>query len=192
MKLTANLQIISCKAVNFFFNNSMQQTTIYKILTFILLPFAALFGFFAFVMFFIGLANPVILLPVFIMACFCIYTIACMIFLVKGIDRQQQCKPSLKDWIKVNGYVTAVMGMMSLINSFSVLFYPKSILIKLAGELLAAQPVKPQGITVEAIAGMMAVLSYIMLFFSIVLLIQLLINFKLLKKYSYLFGGGTQ
>ena len=82
MKLTANLQIISCKAVNFFFNNSMQQITSYKILTFILLPFAALFGFFAFVMFFIGLANPVILLPVFIMACFCIYTIACMIFLV--------------------------------------------------------------------------------------------------------------
>ena len=170
----------------------MQKNTLYKILTCILLPFAALFGFFSLIMFFIGLANPVILLPVFIMACFCIYTISCLIFLVKGIDRQQQCKPSLKDWIKVNGYVTAVMGMMSLINSFSVLFYSKSTLIKLAGELLAAQPVKPQGITVEAIAGMMAVLSYVMLVFSIVLLIQLFINFKLLRKYSYLFAVGTQ
>ena len=42
----------------------MQQITIYKVLTFILLPFAALFGFFALIMFFIGLANPIILLPV--------------------------------------------------------------------------------------------------------------------------------
>ncbi len=170
----------------------MQQNTIYRILTFILLPFAALLGFFALLMFFIGLANPVILLPVCIMACFTIYAVCCTIFLVKGIGKQQLCKPSLKDWIKVNGFVTSVMAVMSFINSISILFYPKAQLMKLAGELLAAQPVKPEGITVEAIASIMNGLSYVMLVFSVVLLIQLSLSFRLLKKYQHLFGSTPQ
>ena len=170
----------------------MQQNTLYKILTYILLPFAILFGIFALIMFFVGIANPVILLPVFIMAGFTIYTITCLIFSIKGISRQQQCKPSLKDWIKVNGYVASAMGAMSLINSFSLIAYPKIQLVKIAGQLLAAQATKPPGISVEVIASAMVVLSYIMLVFAIVLLIQLSITFRLLKKYDYLFGDTPQ
>jgi hypothetical protein len=170
----------------------MQQNTIYRVLTFVLLPFAALLGFFALVMFFIGLANPIVLLPVCIMACFTIYAVCCTIFLVKGIGKQQACKPSLKDWIKVNGYVTAAMAVMSFINSFSLLFYPKAQLMKLAGELLAAQPVKPEGITVEAVVSILIGLSYVMLVFSVVVLIQLSLSFRLLKKYQHLFDSNPQ
>jgi hypothetical protein len=165
----------------------MQQNTVYKILTFILLPFAALFGLFAFIMFFIGLANPVILLPVCIMACFTIYTICCTIFTVRGINQQRPLKPSLKDWLKVNGYVTNVMAVISLINSISLVGYSKTQLTKLAQELLVAQPVKPEGITIETIVSAMMVITYIMLVFGIILLIQLALSFRLLKKYQYLF-----
>jgi len=165
----------------------MKQTTIYKILTFILLPFAALFGLFSLIMIFIGLANPVILLPVCVMACFTIYTVCCTIFIVKGLDRQQQLKPSLKDWIKVNGYVSNVMAVISVINSFALIAYSKPQLTKLAQELLAAQPVKPEGVSIETIVNALLVMTYIMLVFSIVLLIQLALSFRLVKKYQHLF-----
>ena len=165
----------------------MKQITLYKILTFILLPFAALFGFFSLIMVFIGLANPVILLPVCVMACFTIYTVCCTIFIVKGIDRQQQLKPSLKDWIKVNGYVANVMAVISVINSIALIAYSKVQVTKLAQELLAAQPVKPEGVSIETIVNALLVMTYIMLIFSIVLLIQLTLSFRLVKKYQHLF-----
>jgi hypothetical protein len=140
----------------------MQQITIYKILTFILLPFAALFGFFAIILFFIGLANPVILLPVCVMACFTVYAVCCTIFIVKGIDKQQQLKPTLKDWIKVNGYVANVMAVISLINSVGLIAYSKVQLTKLAQEILAAQQVKPEGISIEIMVSALLVMTYIL------------------------------
>jgi len=167
----------------------MQQTTIYKILTFILLPFAALFGLSALVFLFIGLANPVILLPVFIMAGFTIYAVCSTIFLVKGIMGRHYCKPSLKDWLKVNGYVSTFMGVMCLTNSFTIISTPKTKLKDLATELMASQPVKPEGLSTEMIISIMVGLSYVLLVFAIILLIHLSLNFRLLKKYGYVFGN---
>jgi hypothetical protein len=170
----------------------MQQITVYRILTFILLPFAALFGIASLILLVAGLANPAILLPVFIMICFTIYAVCCFIFLTKGIDNGQQLKPSLIDWIKVNGYVSGVMGTMSLINSIGIFFYSKDKLTLLANELIANQPVKPQGMTIEAVVGIITIISWVMFFFSAILVVQLLINFALLKKYKHLFGGNQE
>ncbi|MGE5106163.1 MAG: hypothetical protein ACM3H8_01340, partial [Sphingobacteriales bacterium] len=64
----------------------MNQLTLYKILTIILIPIAALFGFLSLIMIFIALANPVLLLPLFIIIGFTIYTIASSVFLFKGIS----------------------------------------------------------------------------------------------------------
>ncbi len=170
----------------------MQQTTIYKILTFALLPFAALFGLSALIMFFIGLANPIILLPVFIMAGFTIYAVCSTIFVVKGITNAQFCKPSLKDWLKVNGYVSTFLGVMCLTNSFTIISTPKSKLKDLAAELMASQPIKPEGLTTETIISIMVGLSYVLLVFAIILLVHLSLSFRLLKKYQYLFGSPVQ
>lgn len=166
----------------------MQQLTIYKILTYILLPFAALFGFVAVIFFFVGLANPLILLPVFLFAGFSIYTICCTIFLTKGIINNRYCKPSLKDWIKVNGYVASFLGAMSLTNCLSILTTPKAKFKDLAAELLANQPIKPAGFSIDTIVSMMIGMSYVLLAFAIILLVHVSINFRLLKKYGYVFG----
>lgn len=76
-----------------------------------------------------------ILLPACVMACFTIYTFRCTKFVVKGIDKQQQLKPSLKDWLKVNGYVAKVMTVISLNNIIGIIAYSKIQLTKLAQEL---------------------------------------------------------
>ena len=170
----------------------MNQLTLYKILNFILLPFAALFGFLSVIMFFIALANPALLLLVFIIIGFTVYTIACSIFLFKGINNNQPCKPKLKDWIKVNGYVSVAMGVMMLMNTITLLFTKKSELRPYAEQAVAAYPVKSPGINADALLNAMMAVSYGMLVFSIALLIHLFITFRLIKKYQHLFGDTAQ
>lgn len=166
----------------------MKQITLYKILTIILIPIAALFGFLSLLMIFVALANPVLLLPLFIMIGFTIYTVACSIFLFKGISNNQPCKPKLKDWIKVNGYVSAVMGIMTIFNTITLLSTKKSELKPYAERILAMQPVKQPGMDAEALLRIMSAISYGMMAFAVLLLIHLFISFRLLKKYQHLFG----
>ena len=132
------------------------------------------------------------MLPVFIMAGFTIYAVCSTIFLVKGIMNGQFCKPSLKDWLKVNGYVSTFLGVMCLTNSFSILSTPKAKLKDLAAELIASQPIKPQGLNTDTVISIMLGLSYVLLVFAIILLVHLSINFRLLKKYQYVFDGTPQ
>lgn len=167
----------------------MNQLTLYKILTIILIPIAALFGFLSLIMIFIALANPVLLLPLFIIIGFTIYTIASSVFLFKGISNNQPCKPKLKDWIKVNGYVSIVMGVMTIFNTITLMSSKKSDLKPYAEQMLAMQPVKQPGMDAEALLRIMSAISYGMMTFAILLLIHLFISFRLLKKYQYLFSN---
>jgi hypothetical protein len=169
----------------------MKQLTIYKVFTFILLPFAVIFGILAFFMLFVALANPVLLFPVFMMVGFAIYTTCCSIFLFKGINNNQPCKPSLKDWIKVNGYVSSAMGVMTLLNTITLMSTSKQDLKKYADQILAMQPAKPQGFNADVFVQMMSVMSWGLLGFAIVLIIHLLITFTLLKKYQHIFNSNT-
>lgn len=170
----------------------MNQLTVYKIFTFTLLPFAVLFGFTSLFAIFIALANPALLLPVFIMVCFVIYSIASLIFLIKGINRNQFCKPSLKDWIKVNGYVCAALGGMTLANTLVLLSSKKSELKLVAEQMLATQMMKPQGVTADSLIPVITALAVALMLFSLVLLIHVFLNFRLLKKYQHIFSGGQQ
>ena len=167
----------------------MKQLTAYKILTFILLPFAVIFGLLAVIMFFVALANPVLLLPVFMMAGFTIYAICSTIFLFKGVTNNQPCKPSLKDWIKVNGYVSSAMVVMTLINTITLMNTNKAELKKYADQMLAMQTAKPQGFDADAFIKMMSAMSWGLLAFATILFVHLLFTFTLLKKYQHLFAS---
>ena len=167
----------------------MKQLTAYKILTFILLPFAVIFGLLAVIMFFVALANPVLLLPVFMMAGFTIYAICSTIFLFKGVTNNQPCKPSLKDWIKVNGYVSSTLVVMTLINTITLMNTNKAELKKYADQMLAMQTAKPQGFDADAFIKMMSAMSWGLLAFATILFVHLLFTFTLLKKYQHLFAS---
>ena len=170
----------------------MKQLTVYKTLTFILLPFSVIFGLLAVVMFFVALANPVLLFPVFMMVGFTIYTICSTVFLFKGITNNKPCKPSLKDWVKVNGYVSSAMGVMTLINTITLMNTSKQELRKYAAQMLAIQTAKPQGFNADMFVQMMSAMSWGLLAFSIILVIHLLYTFTFLKKYQHLFGNIAQ
>ena len=89
----------------------------YAILTYILIPFALFFGVIDFVLLLSALANPSALIFVFIVACLVIYTFVSLKFLRTGLQKEQIMAKSLKDWIKVNAYVS-----LFLCSLFSFLF----------------------------------------------------------------------
>lgn len=163
----------------------MQKHTFYKITSYILLPIAALFGVFTLILLFVALANPPMLLPLFVVACVVIYVITSFKFLNKGIIRKNECKPGLRDWIKVNAYVSVIFATLMLIQTIAVVQNPE-LMSKALDDTLAMQPANQQ----LSKAMMMNMVTGIMYFFgviSVLLFIHIFITFRLLKQYRYLF-----
>lgn len=79
---------------------------LYRILSFILIPLALLFAFIDIAFLITAMANPSVLIFVFAIACLVVYTFLSFSFLKRGIEREQHQSAKLKDWIKVNAYVS--------------------------------------------------------------------------------------
>lgn len=62
----------------------------------------------------IATLNLQSLLPLFIMACVCIYTFCANVFNMKVIVKNKTAKAKLKDWIKVNAFVTSIFAVYNL------------------------------------------------------------------------------
>lgn len=166
----------------------MKQLTIFRILTFILLPIAALIAFFDFFVITVALlANPPFLLFGFLLTSFVIYVIASTMFLLKGVDTGKPCKTSLRDWIKVNSYVSSFLGIMFLLNSVSIFFLSDVALRQIVSQLMETQstiaPMPSRDLLIAFMKGM----AYFMFFMSIILLVHIQINYRLLKKHAHLF-----
>ncbi len=166
----------------------MKPLTIFRILSFILIPIAAFFALLDIFMLINALVNPAFFLIVFMVACFVIYTFASLRFLTQHIDTGRPSKPSLKDWIKVNAYISLFIGTMILMNSISILASSDSSLRQIVGQMLETQPNVPALLTPEFFMKAMKIAAYFMLFMGIILVYHIFLNFRLLKQYAHLFG----
>lgn len=164
--------------------------TIFRVLSYILLPVGAFFGFMALLFLLSAIMNPALLLIVFLFFCMSVYTFASFSFLTKGIIAGRQCKASLKDWIKVNAYVCLFIAAMFLLNSVSILAMNPVTLRPTVEQMLEAQPNLPASFNTDFFLRLLKTVSYFMLFIGLVLLIHIFINFKLLKQYGHLFSSG--
>lgn len=162
----------------------------YRILTLVLLPFAALFGFLALMMLFVALANPPMLLPVFVVACVAIYVFASFNFLNKGILQGRQCKTSLKDWIRVNSYVSIVFSVMVLLNFAASISNP-DLLSQAVDQAMPMQGDQARFSKQELVAAT-RLLMFIIGTFAALLLIHIIISFRLLKQFAHRFGDSSQ
>ena len=170
----------------------MKQLTVFRILTFVLLPIAAMFGFIDIIFLISALANPGLLFVAFVIAAFVIYTFVSLKFLTRGIDIERACNPSLRDWIKVNAYVSSFLGTMFLLNALSIFFTSDVTLRQYLSQFLETVPNKPPMLNLELFLTIMKGVAYFMFFVSIILLSHILLNFRMLKQYHYLFGGQVQ
>lgn len=167
----------------------MSQLTIFRVLTFILVPVAILFGILDLFMLLMALsANPAMLLIVFAMACFVIYIFTSVRFLLQGIGNERQLNASLKDWIKVNAYGTLFISVMFLMNSAAAFYINEVNLRQMLSEMIAQQPEVAGKISLDYFIRLFRVISGIMLVVSLLAIVHVMINFRLLRRYEHLFG----
>lgn len=167
----------------------MFQFNLFRILTYVLVPISAFFGFMAVLMILPALANPPFLLVVFLCACMVIYVFSTLKFLTRGIERNTPCKPSLRDWIRVNAYVCMVTGFMIFLNSAGILMLGPVALRDFVTQALENQPNIPTGYDTEFFVGMIKIVAGCLLFISIILVIHIFINFRLMKTYRHVFDN---
>jgi hypothetical protein len=167
----------------------MNQLTVFKLISFLLVPVALLFGLMSIIIFMMALsANPALLLMAFAMACFVMYVFASLYFLMFSINNQRPCKSSLKDWIKVNAYGSLFISVLFLMNASAVFFINDINLRQIISEMMEQQPAISGKITLDVFIKMFRVVAGLMFIISALTITHILMNFKLLKRYDYLFS----
>lgn len=165
----------------------MTGIKIYRILTFILLPIEVLMGLLALLMLVVSLGNIGALLPVFMISCTVIYTFSSFRFLNSGIEQQKPLKASLKQWIKVNGYVSTAFAMMMVLQLTTLLFRPE-ILDEMFTQVMAMQnKMKGQKVPPQFFKNVITVMIYGMLTYAIILLVHTIMSFRFVQHYQHLF-----
>ncbi len=164
---------------------SMFSTTVYKILSFILLPIGAFLGIVCLCALIPAFGNISMLLPVFLVACIAIYIFSSFTLVFNGMIKEKLCNPSLKDWIKVNAYVSLFFAIMCVSN-FVYLKTKPELMKEFTKEVLATQ----KNIPAEAIAMMPQIINGMlsgMLALGIILLIHISLSLTFIKTKPHLF-----
>lgn len=163
-------------------------TFVYRLLTYALLPVAALLGLGALMFLMMALAQPALLLPVFTTAATVIYIVASLIFLQTAIVGNKACKKSLRDWIRVNAFVAIVVAIGSLMQGITLLREP-AVVKEMVDQYntMAAQSATDAPLPFDMAAVMRGVAWFVMGFAS-VLITHILLGFRLLKQYAGYFS----
>ena len=164
-----------------------QHLKLYTILTYILIPIALFFGFLDVLILFSSLANPSALIMVFIVACLVIYTFSSYKFLKAGIEREIVQPLKLKDWIKVNAYVSFFLCSLFFVNSISVLISTNAVLLKFIDEFLQQQPNMPKEITNALVLSLLRGVSVFLLITGITGIVHIRTTLRLVNQNGHLF-----
>jgi hypothetical protein len=163
------------------------KLTIYRVLSFLLVPMAILFAMGVLLFLSAAFANPAMLFPLFLIACIVIYSFASLNFLIKGIDGKKNLRKSSKDWIKVNAIVSIVFALLMISQCIVFLMHPEMI------QDLVKQTKHNAGsdfkLSEADFENYFLITSYFFLVYAIVLFVHIIISFQYLKVYSYLFQG---
>ncbi|HEX4957669.1 MAG TPA: hypothetical protein VFV46_05785 [Lacibacter sp.] len=163
--------------------------TIYRIFSYFLLIIAAFLGIGLVAVLFVALANPSMLLNVFVGAAVVMYSVSSFMFLINGIDGKKQLKPGLKDFIRVNAFVAVFFCVMNIFQSITVIMNP-SVLGEAINQL--PQLTNGQQLPKETILKVLQGTMWFLLIYSIILFVHIQITFGLLKQHIHLFGSKTE
>lgn len=160
---------------------------LYVVLSYLLIPISLIFAFLDIALLISALANPSTLIMVFIIACLVIYTFVSFKFLKLGIQREQPQSNKLKDWIKLNAYVSLFLCAVFFINSISILVSTNATLQVFIDEFLLQQPTLPAELNSAFILTLLKGLAVFLLVVSSIGLLHIRTTLRLVKEYDYLF-----
>lgn len=160
--------------------------TLYRILTYLLLPLAAILGFLTIITLFASYANPAGLLPAFLCGATVIYLISSFNFLHRSVVGGRPNKPSLYDWIRVNGFVALALGAIFIFQSI-YFRYNTDLQDQLEAQMKEMAATMPDQKLPDLNRIIRAVLNF-MLASGSVLVAHILLTFRYLKSHFHLFG----
>lgn len=164
----------------------MNSLLIYRIFSYFLLVIAVILGIASLFALLIALLNPALLLSVFVAVAVVIYSVASFLFMLNGIDGKRQQQTKLRDWIKVNAYVSIVFVVMNLVQSIAVLQDP-SVFADAVKQISTMQQTKSP-LSATLMMNIMKAFVWFLLFYALILGAHIALTFRYLKEYAYLFG----
>jgi amino acid permease len=160
---------------------------IYKVLSYILLPIGYLFGFFDVLFLLSAIANPEALIFVFAIASLVFYIFLSHRFYQKGILSEQPFSSKTKDWIKVNAIVSLILCTLFLLNGLSILATSDAKLLQFIEEKAKVTPGIPFDFNMNLLVDITKKVSAVLLLTGFVGLPHVILTFRFLKQFSYLF-----
>ena len=158
--------------------------TIYKILTYILLPVAAYIGLVTLLTLLVALSNFNLLFSVFLCGATVIYVFSSFAFLRKGLLKNLAFKQSIKDLIKVNGYVAIALAVLGLISGLVLLINPEVQEMVLESiKSMNKDAVKAADLSPQSLKRAL----YLMISFCLMLFVHVVLTFYYLRKNPQLF-----
>jgi hypothetical protein len=163
----------------------MKKLTVYKILSYILLPIGVLLGIATLFSLLMALGNFALLFSVFIAAATVIYIFSSFVFLQKAVIKQLNCKYGLKDLVKVNAYVALVFAVLGVVESVSILS-SKEMRDLVVDAMLTNYPPQLKIDKAQVLQSIKAGM-YIVLFIGIVLQVHISLTFRYIRENNHLF-----
>lgn len=159
----------------------MRSLLLYRILTYALLIVAGFLALMLLAALPAALANPVLLLFVFLMACVIIYSYSSWRFLSQAIDKHQYCKPRLRDLIKVNSYFTLGIGLLFVLQAITLMADPK-LSEEAANQAMLSIPAEAN-YSKEDVVKLLRFMERVFLIYGFVLVTHIFLTWTLLRQH---------
>jgi membrane protease YdiL (CAAX protease family) len=156
------------------------MTIFYRILSAIINIGALLFACSLLVLLPLSLAAPPLWLPVFILLAILLYTWNSRKFRYKVLLKNEPVKHSLRDWIRVNGFVAIIFSVFNIPSTISIIISPYKFTESMQEMVKQFGNKFEQNLQPETLRTV----SIIMLVYFVALLIHVVWTFSLLKKYK--------
>lgn len=157
-----------------------------------LLPIAGLCGLNLLFALPMAIANPLLLIILFVLFAIVAYIFSSFIFFIKGVQNEKPLKKGLKDFTKINGYITAVVAAYLLVAALAYLGLPEmqKTMADNFPELKKAMGNAGSNIDKESFLRMAKKMTIFLAIFGAALLYHFITTLRLLKKYAALFSSG--
>ncbi|MGI8633876.1 MAG: hypothetical protein ACR2KZ_00595 [Segetibacter sp.] len=130
-----------------------------------------------------SLVMPPFWLPVFLLVAVVLYTWFSNKFRRLVLRQKEVVRTSLKDWVKVNGYVTIVFSILSLPGAIALLRNPAVYMANMYEMMGKMGNHSSQAFTERSAI----ILALIMIFYFLILLVHVFWTFALIRKHAQYF-----
>ncbi len=161
------------------------MTTLYKILTYLLVPVGLLFALTTALLFAAAIQNPQLLLGLFMVACTAIYIFVSFYIVVGGINQDKPVGVVTKKWLIANGIVTGVYCGILFFTCASLTMSTEN--MNEFVTMFTNNFKRPEEISQDQMLGILKSSLIVAVVLSFLLLVHTLLSIRIVKQYQHLF-----